>query len=109
MCVCVGGGREGGERERGRERGRERERERETSGLSQSVRVFFFFLLILFHVMGLVLRRRNGTEKNTLVRTALFLPGIGVEKPDPRHALHWAFFLSQLSAPPIILGLRLLL
>lgn len=44
-----------------------------------------------------------------LVRTALFLPGIGVEKPDPRHALHWAFFLSQLSAPPIILGLRLLL
>ena len=42
---------------RQRER-RERERER-TSGLSQSVR--FFSPLILFHVMGLVLRRRNGT------------------------------------------------
>ena len=54
MCVC--------EREREREgkRGRERERER-TSG------EIFFFTLILFHVMGLVLRRRNGTEKNTLV------------------------------------------
>ena len=50
-----GGGRE---RERGRERGR-------TSGLSLSVR--FFFPLILFHVMGLVLRRRNGTERNTLL------------------------------------------
>ena len=25
------------------------------------------FLLILFHVMGLVLRRRNGTENNTLL------------------------------------------
>ena len=48
---------------RQRER-RERERER-TSGLSQSVR--FFSPLILFHVMGLVLRRRNGTEKNTLL------------------------------------------
>ena len=56
--------------ERGREGEREREREREgererTSGLSQSVR--FFFPLTLFHVMGLVLRRRNGTEKNTLL------------------------------------------
>ena len=50
VCVCV----------------RERERERErTSGLSQSVR--FFSPLILFHVMDIVLRRRNGTEKNTLV------------------------------------------
>ena len=47
---------------RERERG---ERER-TSGLLQSMR-FFFFSLILFHVMGLVLRRRNGTEKNTLL------------------------------------------
>ena len=86
MCVCGWGGgdgeREGGERERGSERGREggeregggREGERggggrkrgRTSGLSQSVR-FFFPPLILFHVMGLVLRRRNGTEKNTLL------------------------------------------
>ena len=28
---------------------------------------FVVFSLILFHVMGLVLRRRNGTEKNTLL------------------------------------------
>ena len=46
----------------GGERGGERER---TSGLSQSVRVVLFFIFILFHVMGLVLQRRNGTEKNT--------------------------------------------
>ena len=46
-----------------RERGRERERGR-TSGLSQSVRGFLFlFLLILFHVMGLVLQWRNVPEK----------------------------------------------
>ena len=32
---------------------------------------FFYFLLILFHVIGLVLRRINGTEKNTLL---LFWP-----------------------------------
>ena len=52
----------------GRERERERERDRErTSGLSQSVSFFFFLPLILFYVMGLVLRRRNGTEKNTLL------------------------------------------
>ena len=59
--MCVGGW-VGGERER------ERERER-TSGLSESVRGFFtsIFLLILFRVMGIVLRRRNGTEKNTLL------------------------------------------
>ena len=60
----------GRERERDRERKREREKEteRETSGLSQSVRFFsLFFPLILFHVMGLVLQRRNGTEKNTLL------------------------------------------
>ena len=60
MCVCVGGG-GGVERDRG---GRESER---TGGLSQSVRVFFSFSLILFHVMVLVFRRRNGTEKNTLL------------------------------------------
>ena len=56
----------GGERER-RRVGRERER---PSSLLQSVRFFSFFYfspLILFHVMGLVLRRRNGTEKNTLL------------------------------------------
>ena len=55
MCVCVGGGIEG-------------ERER-TSGLSQSVRVFFCFFLkrILFLVMGLVLQRRNGTEKEDII------------------------------------------
>ena len=64
MCVCGGGtGERGGGRE-GERRGRERGR---TSGLSQSVRFFFFSPLILFHVMGLVLRRRNGTEKNTLL------------------------------------------
>ena len=57
-CVCVC------------ERERERERER-TSGLSQSVR--FFSPLILFHVMGLVLRRRNGTEKNKLLLLLLFI------------------------------------
>ena len=36
------------------------------SGPLQNVRGFFF-LLILFHVMGLVLRRRNSAEKNTLL------------------------------------------
>ena len=49
------------------ERERERERERE---VYRKVWVFFFLFfspLILFHVMGLVLRRRNGTEKNTLL------------------------------------------
>ena len=51
-----------------RERQKERERERErTSGLSQSMSFFFSSPLILFHVMGPVLRRRNGTEKNTLL------------------------------------------
>ena len=63
--------------ERGREGEREREREREgererTSGQSQSVCGFFFFLsLILFDVMGLVLRRRNVTEKSTLLLSLL--------------------------------------
>ena len=67
------GGRQREEREREEgERQREREGVRErTSGLSQSVR--FFPPLILFHVMGLVLRRRNGTEKNTLL-LLLLLP-----------------------------------
>ena len=65
--LCVGGG-----GERGGERERETEKER-TSGLSQSVRVWGcrFFLHILFHVMGLVLRRWNGTEKNTLLLLSL--------------------------------------
>ena len=72
--MCVGGGRgwgkEGeGERERGRERERKKERER-TSGLSQSVR--FFPPTIVFHVMGLVLQRRNGTEKNILLLFSLY-------------------------------------
>ena len=39
---------------------------------------FVFFSLILFHVMGHVLRRRNGTEKNTLLLLSLFCP-TGVE------------------------------
>ena len=50
------------------------ERDRETeSELSQSVKGFLFVvcllvcLLILFHVMDLVLRRRNDTEKNILL------------------------------------------
>ena len=62
-------GRGGGREERERERGTERESERErTSGLLQCVRGFHvFFILILFHVMGLVLQRRNGTAKNTLL------------------------------------------
>ena len=73
MCVGVGGGVEEGENGRARVGERKRERERETSGLSQSVRGFsgfwgVFSPLILFHVMGLVLRSRNGTtEKNTLL------------------------------------------
>ena len=53
---------------------RERERDREghterNSGISQGVRVWglFVFSLILFRVVGLVLRRRNGTEKGTLL------------------------------------------
>ena len=56
----------GGEREREWGRvGRERER---TIGLSQSVKVcLVFFPLILFRVTGLVLQRRNGTEKNILL------------------------------------------
>ena len=72
----MGGGRRGKESEGERERDRARERER-TSGLSavsQSVRGFFSSLcvcacvpLILFHVMGLVPRRRNGTEKNIII------------------------------------------
>ena len=49
---------------------RERERER-TSGLSQSVRVFFFLppftLFLLFHVMGLVLLRKNGRKKEHII------------------------------------------
>ena len=74
VCVCVGGGETEGERgEREREEGEgERERERErTSGLSQSVR--FFFPTYFFQVMGLVLRRRNGAEKNTLSLLLLLL------------------------------------
>ena len=59
MCVWGGGGKG--------ERNKEGERER-TSGLSQSVRGIFFFLsLILCHAVGLALRRRNGTEKNTFL------------------------------------------
>ena len=67
---CVWGG--GGERKRvGAER--ERERERERTSLSQSVRVFFSSL-ILFHVMGFALRRRNGTIHifTTIIILAVF-------------------------------------
>ena len=53
---CVWG--EGGERER------ERERENQWSIAKCEI---FFSPPILFDVMGLVLRRRNGTEKNTLL------------------------------------------
>ena len=56
------------ERERGeteRERGRERERENKWSIAKCEVFVVVVFLTYFFHVMGLVLRRRNGTEKNT--------------------------------------------
>ena len=63
VCVCVGG------KVRERERESKWERER-TSGLSQSVRSFFF-LTYFVHVMGLVLRRRNGTEKNALLLLSL--------------------------------------
>ena len=80
----------GGEREREWRREREREweteRERErTSGLLQSVRVFFS-PLILFHIMGLVLWRNNGTEENTLLLSLI------KEKRllcfDPTHKAH---------------------
>ena len=54
LTVCVGGG-----------GGAEGERERV---VYRKVWVFFFFShTFLFHVMVLVLRRRNGTEKNTLL------------------------------------------
>ena len=63
----------GGEGESEGEREMERERERERSSLSQSVRVpphththIHTHSLILFHGMGLMLRKRNGTEKNAL-------------------------------------------
>ena len=55
VCVCVYG--EGG-----------REKENQWSITKDKI---FFPPLILFHVMGLVLRRRNGTEKITLL---LLLP-----------------------------------
>ena len=60
--MCGGGG-------RGREGEGEREREGKREGeLVVYLKVWDFFSpLILFHVMGLVLRRRNGTEKNTLL------------------------------------------
>ena len=52
---------------------RVRDRER-TSGLLRNVRGFsFFFFTYFFHLMGLVLRRRNGTEKNTLLLFVLLL------------------------------------
>ena len=64
-CVCGGGEKEsGGEGERGgREMG---EGERELV-VCRKVWAFFFSPLILFHVKGLVLQRRNNTEKNTLL------------------------------------------
>ena len=68
---CVGGG--GGEGKRVRER----EKERELVVYPQYRKVWEVFFsslcvcgcvpLILFHVMGLVPRRRNGTEKNIII------------------------------------------
>ena len=56
-----------------RERGGERERTivgyRKVWDLKKK-----FFLLIFFHVMGLVLQKRNGTEKYTLLLLLLLLP-----------------------------------
>ena len=60
MCVWGGGG--DGEREVGKGGG-----EREGELVVYRKVLDFFPELILFHVMGLVLRRINGTEKNTLL------------------------------------------
>ena len=77
--MCVWGG-EWGEREGERERGeREREREKERGGERENewsnakCERFFFSPLILFHVMDLLLRRRKGTDKNTLLLLSLLL------------------------------------
>ena len=39
----------------------------------EEINHIYFFSLILFHVMGLVLGKRNGTEKNTLLLSLLSL------------------------------------
>ena len=56
VCACVC------------EKKTERERERDRELVAYCKVWNFFFSLILFHVMGLVLRRRTGTEKNMLSR-----------------------------------------
>ena len=56
VCMCVWGW--GGDRKR--------ERERELV-VYRKVSCCFFIPLMLFHVMGFVLRRTNDTEKNTLL------------------------------------------
>ena len=68
--MCVGGGEEMG-KERGEREGGGREGEREGDLVVYRKVWDFFSPLILFHVMGLVLRRRNGTEKNTLLLLSL--------------------------------------
>ena len=72
-CVCLCRGET--ERERGEGGGREGEKEGERVGelvVYREVWHFFFLPLILFHVMGLVLRRRNGIEKNIIIITIIF-------------------------------------
>ena len=63
--LCVGGG-----GERGGERERERQRKRELVVYCKVWEVFFV-VVVLFRVMGLALRRRNDTEKNTLLLLSL--------------------------------------
>ena len=70
--MCGGEGGEGKTVKEG-ERERDRERERELVVYPQVCELVFCFSLILFHVMGLVLQRRNGTEENTLLLLSLSL------------------------------------
>ena len=67
MCEGRGERERGREGEKGKERDKETERERERELVVYRKVWDFFFPLILFHVMSLVLQRRNGTEKNTLL------------------------------------------
>ena len=68
VCVCVWGGTWRERWERGGEGRRKGGRGERDGELVVYRKVWDFFSpLILFHVIGLVLRRRNGTEKNTLL------------------------------------------